>query len=80
MQADEVGAACAGQGWDGGQWAEMLWGLVVGLQLSLASYVFGEQCALVIDRYCIAGGAAETDSKAMLEKCVTGHAHACETP
>ena len=50
----------------------MLWGLVVGLQLSLASYVFGEQCALVIDRYCIAGGAAETDPKAMLETCVTG--------
>ena len=48
----------------------MLWGLVVGLQLSLASYVFGEQCALVVDRYCIAGGAAETEPKGMLETCV----------
>ncbi|KAK9831415.1 hypothetical protein WJX81_002965 [Elliptochloris bilobata] len=56
-----------GQGWDGGQWAEMLWGLVIGLQLSLASYVFGEHCALIIDRYCVAGGAAETEPKAMLE-------------
>ena len=50
----------------------MLWGLVVGLQLSLASYVFGEQCALVIDRYCVAGGGAETDPKAMLETYVAG--------
>ena len=49
----------------------MLWGLVIGLQLALASYVFGEQCALLIVRYCLADGAAETQPQAMLEKC--GH-------
>ena len=55
----------------------MLWGLVVGLQLSLASYVFGEQCALVIDRYCVTGGVAETDSRAMLQMCVAGSTYTC---
>ncbi len=64
-------ATSAGQGWEGGQWPEMLWGLVIGLQLALASYVFGEQCALLIVRYCLADGAAETQPQAMLEKC--GH-------
>ncbi|EIE22217.1 hypothetical protein COCSUDRAFT_42582 [Coccomyxa subellipsoidea C-169] len=50
-----------GQGKQGGQWAEFLWGLVIGLQLSLASYVFGEQCALIVDRYLVPGGQDETD-------------------
>ncbi len=31
-----------GAGVEGGQWAEFLWGLVVGLQLALSSYMFGE--------------------------------------
>lgn len=62
-------AARAGQGWEGGQWPDMLWGGVIGLQLALASYVFGEQCALIIDRYCVAGGAAETAPEPMLATC-----------
>ncbi len=64
-------AARAGQGWEGGQWPDMLWGGVIGLQLALASYVFGEQCALLIVRHCLADGAAEAEPQAMLEKC--GH-------
>jgi len=66
-------AAHAGQGWEGGQWPDMLWGLVIGLQLALASYVFGEQCALIIDRYLVAGGAAETAPEPMLAKCGPVH-------
>jgi len=66
----------------------MLWGLVIGLQLTLASYVFGEQCALIIDRYLVAGGAAETAPKPMLAKCGPVHdrnglrccMHACHRP
>ncbi len=51
----------AGLGKQGGQWAEFLWGLIIGLQLSLASYVFGQHCALCIDYYLVPGGAAEAD-------------------
>ena len=51
----------AGLGKQGGQWAEFLWGLIIGLQLSLASYVFGQQCALCVDYYLVPGGAVEAD-------------------
>ena len=50
-----------GQGKEGGQWAEFLWGLIIGLELSLASYSFGEQCAVIVDRYLVPGGPEETD-------------------
>ena len=50
-----------GQGRTGGQWAEFLWGLIIGLELSLASYRLGEQCALIVDRYIVPGGPQETD-------------------
>ncbi len=81
-------AAHAGQGWEGGQWSDMLWGLVIGLQLALASYVFGEQCALIIDRYLVAGGAAETAPEPMLAQCGRMHIrkglrsciHTCHLP
>lgn len=64
----ELGMA-AGQGKQGGQWAEFLWGLIVGLQLSLASYVFGEHCALAIDRYLVPGGRDETDLEKIEDRC-----------
>lgn len=51
----------AGLGKQGGQWAEFLWGLIIGLQLSLSSYLFGQQCALCIDYHLVPGGAAEAD-------------------
>ena len=51
----------AGLGKQGGQWAEFLWGLIIGLQLSLASYIFGQHCALCIDYYIVPGGAVEAD-------------------
>ncbi len=51
----------AGLGKQGGQWAEFLWGLIIGLQLSLASYVFGQHCALCIDYYLVPGGSIEAD-------------------
>lgn len=59
----------AGQGKQGGQWAEFLWGLVIGLQLSLASYVFGEQCALIVDRYLVPGGRDDTDLEGIEKRC-----------
>ena len=59
----------AGQGKQGGQWAEFLWGLVIGLQLSLASYVFGEQCALIVDRYLVPGGRDDTDLEGIEDRC-----------
>ena len=58
-----------GQGRTGGQWAEFLWGYVIGLLLSLASYRFGEQCALVVDRYIVPGGSQETDLLKVQEGC-----------
>ena len=36
------------QGRDGGQWPGFFWGFIVGLQLSLSSYVFGQHVALFI--------------------------------
>ncbi|CAK0780113.1 hypothetical protein CVIRNUC_004940 [Coccomyxa viridis] len=56
-----VTSLIGGLGKQGGQWAEFLWGLIIGLQLSLASYVFGQHCALCIDYYLVPGGAAEAD-------------------
>ena len=53
-------ACVAGQGKQGGQWAEFLWGLIIGLELSLASYSFGEQCALLIERWLVPSGAENT--------------------
>ena len=60
----------AGQGKQGGQWAEFLWGLIIGLHLSLASYAFGERCALMVDRYLVPGGQEETDLKRIEDRCV----------
>ena len=62
------GSAAAGQGKQGGQWAEFLWGLIIGLQLSLSSYVFGQHCALSIDRYLVPGGKAEADLERELQQ------------
>ena len=36
------------QGRDGGQWPGFFWGFIVGLQLALSSYVFGQHWALFI--------------------------------
>jgi hypothetical protein len=58
-----------GQGKQGGQWAEFLWGLIVGLELALASYAFGEQCAMIIDRYLVPGGAVDTALEGMQAQC-----------
>lgn len=66
----------AGQGKQGGQWAEFLWGLIVGLQLSLASYAFGERCALIVDRYLVPGGRAETDLERIEDRYVA-HPSCC---
>ena len=55
------GSDGAGFGKQGGQWAEFLWGLIIGLQLFLSSYVFGQHCALCVDRYLVPGGKAEAD-------------------
>ena len=49
-----------GQGPQGGQWADFLWGLVIGAELALASYSFGLHCALAVDRFLLAGGRGET--------------------
>ena len=62
------GGTAAGLGKQGGQWAEFLWGLIIGLQLSLSSYVFGQHCALMMDRYLVPGGRAEADLERELEQ------------
>ncbi|CAL5222003.1 g4291 [Coccomyxa viridis] len=56
-----VTSLIGGLGKEGGQWSEFLWGLVIGLQLSLSSYALGRLCALLIDRYLTPGGTADTD-------------------
>ena len=61
-------SGAAGQGKQGGQWAEFLWGLIIGLQLSLSSYVFGQHCALSIDRYLVPDGSPETNLDRELEQ------------
>ena len=38
-----------GRAIQGGQWAEFLWGLVIGFQLSLSSYMFGAHLAANLD-------------------------------
>ena len=38
-----------GDGIQGGQWAEFLWGLIIGFQLSLSSYMFGAHLAANIN-------------------------------
>lgn len=38
-----------GDGIQGGQWAEFLWGLIIGFQLSLSSYMFGAHLAANLD-------------------------------
>jgi hypothetical protein len=69
-----------GKGKEGGQWAELLWGLLIGLELSLASYVFGEQSALLLDRYLVPGGRDEADLENMQAMCVSpfGGASSCD--
>ena len=36
------------QGRDGGQWPGFFWGFIIGLQLALSSYIFGQHVALFI--------------------------------
>ena len=48
------------QGPQGGQWADFLWGLLIGTELSLASYTFGLHCALAVDRFLLPRGKQET--------------------
>ncbi len=38
-----------GRGIQGGQWSEFLWGLIIGFQLSLSSYMFGAHLAANLD-------------------------------
>ncbi|KAK9813594.1 hypothetical protein WJX73_009190 [Symbiochloris irregularis] len=45
-----------GQGPQGGQWADFLWGFVIGSQLSLSSYVFGLHFAATIDKWLLHDG------------------------
>ena len=40
-----------GRGYQGGQWAEFLWGLIIGFQLALSSYMFGAHLAANLDAY-----------------------------
>lgn len=47
-----------GDGIQGGQWAEFLWGLVIGFQLSLSSYMFGAHLAANLD-YLYSSSAAK---------------------
>lgn len=39
------------QGRDGGQWPGFFWGFIIGLQLSLSSYVFGQHVALFFSSF-----------------------------
>ncbi|EIE20421.1 hypothetical protein COCSUDRAFT_43867 [Coccomyxa subellipsoidea C-169] len=60
-----VTSLLGGLGKEGGQWTEFLWGMVIGLQTALSSYVFGQYCAMLIDRYITPGGRAEADLEKM---------------
>ena len=70
MACCRCGAAAAGQGRPGGQWAELSWGMVVGLQLSLASYTFGEQCAKIADRFLTGDRIHQTITPAVMHASV----------
>lgn len=55
-QLSLVSLLIGGRGYDGGQWAEFLWGLVIGFQLSLSSYMFGAHLAANLDAFFMASG------------------------
>lgn len=49
-----VSLLIGGKGYQGGQWAEFLWGFVIGFQLSLSSYMFGAHLAANLDAFFMA--------------------------
>lgn len=48
-----------GRGIQGGQWAEFLWGLIIGFQLALSSYMFGVHLAANLAAFFTAAGSSK---------------------